>query len=227
MYSDTDVLIAIETQTIKINPYEPKQLQTNSYDLRLGNTFYRVFWDTEGPFFVGPYVYLDGEKVDIPIGGTLLGMTGERVGTSGKVVAELRSRSTTRRISITTNCDAGLGDVGYNDYWTLELTAFVSDTIFQRVIKKFIALVDSRGYELYNNTKAGVSVIDWINRGITALKLRSMVLPQPFLRVGDIVAQMVFYECKSEPTKKYDGQYQVDWPLNMIPKKYRHRVIAP
>lgn len=57
IYSDTDILNAIASKTIKISPYSNLQLQTNSYDLCLGNTFYEVFWDTEGPFYVGPYVY--------------------------------------------------------------------------------------------------------------------------------------------------------------------------
>lgn len=179
IYSNTDILIAVFDKTIKIKPYSASQLQTNSYNLRLGNTFYEAFWDTQGPFYVGPYVYLEGDKVEIPVGGTLLGVTIECVGTSGKVVAELRSRSSTRRIGITTNCDAGLGDVGYSDIWTMEFTAFV------------------KGFH------------------------------KPFLIVGQPVAQMIFFECKSQPTKKYDGQYQVDWPLNMIPREYRHRVITP
>jgi dCTP deaminase len=191
MYSDTDILAAMRRKDIEISPYDPDQLQTNSYDLRLGNTFYELFWDAQGPFYVGPYVYLDGEKVDIPIGGTLLGMTKERIGTNGKVVAELRSRSTTRRKGGTTNIDAGLGDIGYNNYWTVELTAFT----FMRQM-------------------------DFLKRG-------EPVLSNPTLTVGSVVAQMVFYECKSEPTRKYNGQYQVEWPLNMIPKDCRHRIIKP
>ncbi len=183
-YSNTDITIAIQAKTIIIRPYSVLQLQTNSYDLRLGNTFYECFWDSEGPFYVGPYVYMNGDKVEVPVSGTLLGVTMEQIGTFGKVVAELRSRSSTRRTGITTNCDAGLGDVGYNNYWTMEFTAFVG---------------------LHH-------------RCIDCL---------PFLIVGQPVAQMVFFECKSEPTKKYDGQYQVGWPLNMIPARYRHRVIAP
>lgn len=184
IYSDTDILSAIISKTIKISPYSDLQLQTNSYDLCLGNTFYECFWDNEGPFYVGPYVYLDGDKVEIPVAGTLLGVTIEHVETSGKVIAELRSKSSTRRMGITTNCDAGLGDIGYSDMWTMEFTAFVG---------------------LHH-------------RCIDCL---------PFLIVGDTVAQMVFFECKSKPTKKYDGQYQVEWPLNMIPIRYRHRVIVP
>lgn len=191
MYSDTDIHDAYVRGDIKISPFEPSQLQINSYDLRLGNTFYEVFWDSEGPFFVGPHVYLEGDKVDIPIGGTLLGMTHERIGTFGKVVVELRSRSSTRRIGITTNCDAGLGDVGYNDCWTLEFSAFTSMGQFNR----------------FNDGEP--------------------VIASPHLTIGQRVVQMVFFECKSKPISEYNGQFQVEWPLNMIPKKYRHRVRSP
>lgn len=189
MYSNTDILRAIDNRTIKISPYNVDQLGTNSYDVRLGNTFYEVFWDSEGPFFVGPYIYLDGDRVDIPIGGTLLGTTHEHVGTHGKIVAELRSRSTIRRVGITTNCDAGLGDVGYNDVWTMEFSAFTD------------------------------------MRQLDILLRSEPIFSLPFLIVGETVAQMVFFECKSEPSKEYGGQYQSGWPINMIPRKYRHRVI--
>lgn len=196
MYSDTDILDAMRRKDIKISPFDASQLQINSYDLCMGNTFYEVFWDTEGPFFIGPYVYLEGDKVNIPRGGTLLGITRERIGTSGKVVAELRSRSSTRRVGITTNCDAGLGDIGYNDYWTLELSTFVRE-YKMRQLDLFEALLPPTS--------------------------RQLDCP-PFLIVGYPVAQMVFYECKSEPISEYNGQYQVEWPLNMIPMKFRHRV---
>jgi deoxycytidine triphosphate deaminase len=181
IYSDNDILAAIKVKTIKISPYNVNQLGVNSYDVCLGNTFYEVFWDGEGPYFVGPYVYLDGEKVNVPVGGTLLGVTKERIGTSGKVVAELRSRSSIRRVGIDPCMAAGWGDVGYNNVWVMEFTSFI------------------RSHSAYS----------------------------PYLTVGQAVAQMVFMECKTEPARRYDGQYQADWPLNMIPRKYRHRVNLP
>lgn len=217
IYSNTDILDAIASKTIKIRPYCYLQLQTNSYDLCLGNTFYEVFWDTKGPFYIGPYVYQIGDKVSIPIAGTLLGVTMERVGTFGKVVADLRSRSSTRRKGITTNCDAGLGDVGYDDVWTMEFTAFVRSNILHKFIEKFIYFLDNL---------PSVIALAGYTRQMLAEYLENK-WPLPFLIVGEPVAQMVFFECKSEPTKEYDGQYQVEWPLNMIPREYRHQVIAP
>ncbi len=199
IYSDTDILAAIASKSIIIRPYSDEQLQTNSYDLCLGQTFYEVFWDVEGPFYVGPYVYQIGDKVSIPVGGTLLGVTLERVGTFGKVVAELRARSSIRRVGIDPCMAAGLGDVGYNDIWTMEFSAFVREYKFRQL--------DLFGEQI----KPIPEKLDY----------------PPFLIIGEPVAQMVFFECKSAPTKQYDGQYQVEWPLNMIPSRYRHRVYAP
>lgn len=197
MYSDTDILQAIDRKDIIIYPFNAENLGVNSYDVSLGNAFFEVHWDDDGPYFVGPQVYLDGEKVFMPVGsiiirkcircsrveetyiptgGTLLGMTKELITTHGKVVGELRSRSSTRRVGITTNCDAGLGDIGYADFWTMEFSAFV------------------RG--------AG----------------------RPFLVVGQPVAQMIFFETNSAPTREYEGQYTGNWPYNMIPRNYRDRI---
>jgi deoxycytidine triphosphate deaminase len=216
MYSNTDIKLAVDQGNITIEPFNEGQLGTNSYDVCLGNIFYEVLWDEDGPYFIGPYHYADGDKVPIPVSGTLLGMTKEKIGTSGKVVAELRSRSTTRRVGITTNCDAGLGDVGYGikrdsmreifqraDHWTMEFTAFVSNSLLVKMVS------------LLNDIFSTVGINSHILYGAENT---------PFLIAGQPVAQMVFYECKSFPEKQYDGQYQADWPINMIPREYRHRI---
>jgi deoxycytidine triphosphate deaminase len=216
MYSNTDIKLAIERGDITIEPFNDNQLGVNSYDVRLGNMFYEVLWDEDGPYFIGPHHYADGDRVSIPVSGTLLGMTKERIGTSGKVVAELRSRSTTRRIGITTNCDAGLGDIGYGikrdnakkifrkaDHWAMEFTAFVSNSLL-------------------------VGIFSLLNDIFSTIGINTHILYDteniPFLIVGQPVAQMVFFECKSKPEKQYDGQYRAEWPLNMIPREYRHRI---
>jgi deoxycytidine triphosphate deaminase len=225
-YSDTDIWQALHNGDIEIDPFNEDQLGTNSYDVRLGNDFYEVRWDERGPFFVGPYHFEDGEKVYIPVSGTLLGMTKEKIATRGKIGAELRSRSTTRRVGITTNCDAGLGDIGYgfiedlgngfgrkinNGYWTIELTAFVSNSLIIELLTALDTWLTRNGF--------GIAYLSKIVK-----KRRNN---RPFLIVGERIAQIVFFECKSAPTKEYDGQYQVDWPLNMIPKEYRDRVVSP
>jgi deoxycytidine triphosphate deaminase len=223
MYSDTDIWQGLHSGDIEISPFNEDQLGTNSYDVRLGNDFYVLRWDKNGPYFIGPYHYEDGERVYIPVAGTLLGMTKGKVATKGKVIADLRSRSSARRKGITTNCDAGLGDVGYgfyrndlgrkinNGHWTIEITAFVSNSLVIELL---------------------VRADDWLTRNGFSIDYLSKIVKKrqddrPFLIVGERIAQIVFFECKSKPTKEYDGQYQADWPENMIPAEWRDRIIAP
>lgn len=124
--SDTDVLAELERGNIKISDFDRSRLGTNSYDVTLGKYFYAVRWQTDFPIYRGPIVRRVGDRVSIPRGGTLLAMTSDIIGTFGNVVASLRGRSSTRRTGITICDDAGLGDIGYHNHWTMELTSHVA-----------------------------------------------------------------------------------------------------
>lgn len=178
MYSDTDILAAVERGDITISDFNTDQLGPNSYDVRLGGLFLEVVWGNDGPWFVGPVVAAKGERVNVPVGGTLLAMTQNRIKTIGKVTAIMKAQSSTGRTGLTVCKCAGLGDIGYDNHWVMEISAFVR-------------------------------------------------VGQPFVIVGQPIAQLAFFECQSEPMTPYDGQYQgEDWPLCMVPKKWRHRIIA-
>ncbi len=181
MYSDTDILAAVEYGDITISDFDGREkgpLGTNSYDVRLGKLFLEVIWGEDGPWYAGPIVADEGQRVAVPIGGTLLAMTKERIGMKGKITAIMKARSSTGKEALTICKCAGLGDVGYDNHWTMELSAF---------------------------SRVG----------------------QPFVVVGQKIAQMAFFETKSEPKRPYNGQYTIDdWPLCMVPKKWRHRIIA-
>lgn len=127
--SDRDIIETMKAGLITIDPFEPKQINPNSYDVRLGNQFYFVNWHYRRtmPLFHGPIYIDDGEPVFIPRNGTLLGLTKEVVGTFGNVFGEIRGKSSTRRIGISVCSDAGFGDVGFHNAWTVELSAHVTD----------------------------------------------------------------------------------------------------
>jgi dCTP deaminase len=183
MLCDAEILDACNDGYIHIDPFNDEQLNTNSYDVRLGNWFYLVKWQIDGPVFIGPSYVPDGSRVNIPIGGTLLGMTKEVIGATGCVVAELRSKSSTRRCGVTICDDAGFGDVGYINKWTVELTAHVG--MYTHGVKPY----------------------------------------EPYLIVGERFAQAVFFKT-GKPIREYQGQYiENEWPINMIPKKYRDRIV--
>ncbi len=126
MYSSSDILRAMDDKRLSISDFDPARLGTNSYDLLLGKTFFGVTWDDEGPLFTGPRVVEDGQRVYVPVGGTMLGVTKEIIGTHCNVVAQLKAKSSLGRMGITICRDAGLGDVGYDNHWTLEISGYVA-----------------------------------------------------------------------------------------------------
>lgn len=126
MYSSSDILQAIADNRLSISDFDPARLGPNSYDLLLGNTFFDVTWDDEGPLFVGPHIAEDGQRVYVPVGGTMLGVTKDIIGTHYNVVASLKAKSSLGRMGITICRDAGLGDVGYDNHWTLEISGYVT-----------------------------------------------------------------------------------------------------
>ena len=177
MYSSSDISQAMDDGRLSISDFDPARLGSNSYDLLLGNTFFDVTWDAEGPLFTGPHIAEDGQRVYVPVSGTMLGVTKDIIATRYNVVAQLQAKSSLGRMGITICRDAGLGDVGYDNHWTLEITSYVTEG-------------------------------------------------RPFVIVGEAIAQIVFYEVKTPPTNTYTGQYKAhDWPLCMIPKAWRHRII--
>lgn len=125
MLSSTGILAAMEDKRIGISNFDLERLGTNSYDLLLGNWFYEVQWTDNTPVFIGPQWFDDGERVHVPNGGTLLAMTKDVIDTNYDIVGELKARSSIGRVGITVCRDAGLGDVGYCNHWTLEITGYV------------------------------------------------------------------------------------------------------
>jgi len=106
---------------IEIRPFNAERVNPNSYDVSLAGDFYLVQPAHDIVYFVGPVTVPDGERVYLPPGCTVLARTVEWVGTSSRIVAQLHSKSSTRRCGISVCDDAGLGDGGYSNYWTAEL----------------------------------------------------------------------------------------------------------
>ena len=107
---------------IEIDPYEPAQLNPNSYNLRLHNEL--LVYDA---------AVLDmkhenkASKLTIPATGLqlnpgrlYLGRTLEKTRTD-TLVPMLEGRSSIGRLGMFVHITAGFGDVGFNGYWTLEI----------------------------------------------------------------------------------------------------------
>lgn len=121
--SDQRILENIEKGFIKVEPFRRECLGTNSYDVHLGKT-------------LGVYVdsVLDAknhnriETFEIPDEGYVLtpdnfylGVTLEYT-ESLKHVPFLEGKSSVGRLGIDIHATAGKGDVGFCNYWTLEIS---------------------------------------------------------------------------------------------------------
>lgn len=121
--TDQEILKALEKGEIVIDPFDPVNLGTNSYDVHLGNTL-AVYEDK----------VLDAKKhnkvkrINIPHDGFILepnciylGVTAEYTETH-KHVPFLEGKSSIGRLGIDIHATAGKGDVGYCNHWTLEIS---------------------------------------------------------------------------------------------------------
>lgn len=121
--SDTQILKEIENGTIRIEPFRPKCLGTNSYDVHLGRNL-AVYLDAE----------LDAKKehglkhFEMPEEGFVLqpntlylGVTEEYTETLAHVPF-LEGKSSAGRLGIDIHATAGKGDVGFCNHWTLEIS---------------------------------------------------------------------------------------------------------
>ena len=130
--SDRRIREEIERRQIVIRPYRPDCLGSNSYDVHLG------------PYLA---VYRDGaldarrpnaiEEFRIPARGFVLvpgqlylGVTEEYTETHG-YVPFLEGKSSVGRLGIDIHSTAGKGDVGFCNYWTLEMSVKLPVRIYQ------------------------------------------------------------------------------------------------
>lgn len=121
--TDQEILSAIEQKNIVISPFRRECLGSNSYDVHLGATLATYNDKT-----------LDARKhnlvktFEIPTEGFVLlptefylGVTQEYTETF-KHVPFLEGKSSVGRLGIDIHATAGKGDVGFCNYWTLEIS---------------------------------------------------------------------------------------------------------
>lgn len=116
-------IVANQGNGLKITPFNPEQVNPNSYnlrlhnellvydrhelDMRINNTYHTVIIPKQG------YLLLPGQLY--------LGRTVEYTETT-KFVPMLEGRSSIGRLGINIHATAGFGDVGFKGFWTLEIS---------------------------------------------------------------------------------------------------------
>jgi dCTP deaminase len=121
--SDSEILQNIEKRRIVIEPFRPKSLGTNSYDVHLGRTLAVYTGQELDAKLANPF-----EFFEIPEEGYLLtphhfylGVTEEYTETHDHVPF-LEGKSSVGRLGIDIHATAGKGDVGFCNFWTLEIS---------------------------------------------------------------------------------------------------------
>lgn len=147
------ILRHLKAGNIVIDPFSERQLKTTSYDVTLGEWFWREghpegratlhnLYDEASARRVwqGPYqaeLAADAENrletklqnikpndkvILLRPGETILAHTNEFIGGRNKIVSKMYARSSLGRNFIEVCKDAGWGDVGYFNRWTMEVT---------------------------------------------------------------------------------------------------------
>lgn len=129
--SDNKILKEIEKGTIVIEPFDINCLGSNSYDVHLGNAL-GIYSNTVLDSKTDNQVYY----VEIPEDGIMihphqlyLGVTKEYTETH-KHVPFLEGKSSIGRLGIDIHATAGKGDVGFCNYWTLEISCTLPVKIY-------------------------------------------------------------------------------------------------
>jgi len=121
--SDSRILEEIAKGTIVIEPYDRKNLGSNSYDVHLGKylaTYKNQYLDAKQHNEVNHFEIPEDGYIIYP-GILYLGVTLEYTETHAHVPF-LEGKSSTGRLGIDIHATAGKGDVGFCNAWTLEIS---------------------------------------------------------------------------------------------------------
>lgn len=167
---------AVDRGEIEIDPYDPKRINPNSYNLRLGSQLIVYKEKVLDPRLLNEYQYLE-----IPDTGFLiepdeiyLGATMERTYTD-KFVPMIEGRSSMGRLGLFIHITAGFGDIGFNGHWTLELASVrpvkiyrgmeIAQIYYHRPEGEIDRLYKSRKYQNNYGVQPSMSYYDFLNEG--------------------------------------------------------------
>lgn len=121
--TDQEILNYMEKGLIKVEPFNLSCLGTNSYDVHLGVTL--ALYDSD---ILDAKAHNKIKTFEIPVEGFVLmpdqfylGVTHEYTETLAHVPF-LEGKSSVGRLGIDIHATAGKGDVGFCNYWTLEIS---------------------------------------------------------------------------------------------------------
>lgn len=135
------IINEVEAGNIEIEPFDPKKINPNSYNLTLNNKLlvYTSSRSIRRRGVLDMKAVNDTDEIIIPEDGLILrpgivylGRTNERTFTD-KYVPMLEGRSSIGRLGMMIHVTAGFGDVGFNGTWTLEIVVTQPIKIYPNV----------------------------------------------------------------------------------------------
>ena len=168
--SNKSILRAKKDGLVVIEPFNEQNLSTSSYDVTLGEFYFRECEPQPGVTLYNPYSekhvkrvwgsvcvaqplsahsdVLMLENIDpadrvifIRPGETILAHTNEFIGGRGNITTMMKARSSMGRSFIEVCKCAGWGDVGYTNRWTMEITNNSSNYAVPLVVGRRVAQI--------------------------------------------------------------------------------------
>lgn len=131
LLSDQKIKEEYKKGNIVITPFNAQQLKTSSYDVTLGNWYFRQQkqkpgfvhnpWDRQSVENLWGKPEHEKEKILLSPGELILGHTNEFIGGRNGITTMMKARSSMGRNGISVCKCAGWGDVGYTNRWTMEI----------------------------------------------------------------------------------------------------------
>ena len=175
--TDKEILNSMEKGLIKVEPFISSCLGTNSYDVHLGKTL-AVYKDK----VLDAKSHNQIETFEIPPEGFVLEPNGFYLGVTQEYtethahVPFLEGKSSVGRLGIDIHAPAGKGDVGFCNYWTLEISVKQSVRVYAGMPIGQLIYFEIKG-EIQNlyNKKASAKY-----NGKTNLPVESMMFKNTF-----------------------------------------------
>ena len=130
LLSDRDIKAELDTERVRIDPYDPGMIQPSSIDVRL-DKYFRLFDNHKYPVIdpakdqpeLTRLVEVDAEDgFVLHPGEFVLGSTLETVSLPDDLAARVEGKSSLGRLGLLTHATAGFVDPGFSGHVTLELS---------------------------------------------------------------------------------------------------------
>ncbi len=169
--ADSRILEEIEKGTIVIEPFDRKNLGSNSYDVHLGKylaMYNDTMLDARKHNTISHFEIPEDGYVLLP-GYLYLGVTEEYTETHAHVPF-LEGKSSTGRLGIDIHATAGKGDVGFCNAWTLEISCVQPVRVYAGMPIGQLIYFASEGecINKYNN-KAGAKYNERTNKPVESM----------------------------------------------------------